>query len=169
MRTLLSSLLTALILVSTATAQRTAAPESTARQRPDMGQLLMKGLKEVDGCLAVKSCDWNDGKSSIVAWFENKAAAVDWYYSDVHQGMIGNKTDGSRQDDEPMKYIVDEDQPIMVIATITPSDEPRLSGIDIPISQISIELFAPLPGGAHVGGRVSPASLEVPHMRDYKR
>ena len=166
MRTLLYLLFTALILTSTATAQRSAAPSATG-QRPDMGKMLMQGLKEVDGCLEVKTCKWNDGKSSIVAWFVDKAAAADWYYSDVHQGMIGNKTDGSLRDDEPMKYLVDEDQPIMVIATLTHSEKPELSGIDIPISQISIELFAPLPGGAQVGGRVSPAAFPVPHMRDY--
>ena len=81
--------------------------------------------------------------------------------------MIGNKTDGAKKADEPMEHIQDDNQPIMVIASLTPAAKPELPGINIPISQISIELFAPLPGGAHVGGRVSPKNFKVPHMRDY--
>ena len=64
-----------------------------------------------------------------------------------------------------MEHVDDEAQPVMVIATLTPSDKPELPGMKIPISQISIELFAALPGGAQISGRVSPETFRVPHMR----
>ena len=67
---------------------------------------------------------------------------------------------------EPLAHVPDDQGPIMVIATITPSDTPEIEGFPVPISQISIELFAPLPGGAHVNGRLAPEAFEVEHMRD---
>lgn len=156
-----------LLIVSTSTAQKTATPPPDTGDRRDMGDLLIQGLKQIDGCLAVKTCEWNDGKQSIVAWFKNKEAAVEWYYSDTHQGLIGTKTEQDQEYHEPMEHVDDEAQPVMVIATLTPSDQPELPGMKIPISQISIELFAALPGGAHISGRVSPETFRVPHMRDY--
>lgn len=143
------------------------AQEVATRPEPprNMGALLMQGLREVEGCLEVKTCEWNDGKRSIVAWFEDKDAAVAWYYSDTHQAMIGTKTDGTMKNQEPMQYVTD--QPVMVIATLTPAHKPELPGVQIPISQISIELFSALPGGAQIGGRVSPPEFKIPHMRDY--
>ena len=155
-----------LAFISTSMAQQTATPPDR-RTQDDMGELLIQGLKDVDGCLAVKTCRWSDGKQSIVAWFENRAAAVSWYYSPTHQSMMGDKTDRALEKNEPMVHVEDTDRPIMVMATLTPADKPELRGIDIPISQISIELFAALPGGAQISGRVSPAGVQVPHMRDY--
>ncbi|MEM7455850.1 MAG: hypothetical protein AAF456_15965 [Planctomycetota bacterium] len=138
-------------------------------QQPDMGTLLIQGLQQTEGCLGVKTCQWDDGKTSIVAWFENKAAAQRWYYSDTHMGMIGGSTDGTVGDEQhaPLTHVEDDDTPIMVIASLTFSDRPELPGINIPISQISIEMFAPLPGGAQMNGRVSPEAFIVPEMNTY--
>ena len=158
------TLFACLAFVSSSFAQQTAAPPA---QQEDMGAILVKGLRAVDGCLQVKTCEWDDGKQSIVAWFENKKAATAWFHSPTHQAMIGGKTDGSIDNMEPMQYLEDENQPIMVIASLTPAAKPELAGMNIPISQISVELFAPLPGGALIGGRVSPPTFHVPHMRDY--
>ena len=135
----------------------------------DMGAMLIRGLKKTKGCIDVKTCQWSDGKQSIVAWFENKKAAVAWYYSGTHQAMMGGQTDGSTTTGKPLEHVKNDKQPIMVIASLTPSKKPELEGVKIPISQISIELFAALPGGAHVGGRVSPKGFKVPHMRDYTK
>ena len=167
-----------LTIGSTAWAQQSIAPSKKSGQQEadqqtdqqqggDMGGMLIKGLQAVDGCIAVKTCDWSDGKQSIVAWFKNKEAVETWYYSRTHQGMMRAMTDGSFEADEPMQHIENEDQPIMVIATLTPSDKMDLPNMKMPISQISIELFAALPGGAHVNGRASPDGFEVPHMKDY--
>ena len=157
------ALLASLVFVSSSLAQQTAPPA----QQEDVGAILVKGLRAIDGCLQVKTCDWDDGKQSIVAWFENKKAATAWFHSPTHQAIIGGKTDGSMDNMEPMQYIEDESQPIMVIASLTPSSKPELPGMNLPISQISVELFAPLPGGAYISGRVSPLDMNVPHMRDY--
>jgi hypothetical protein len=34
----------------------------------------------------------------------------------------------------------------------------------LPISQIAIELYTPLPGGLSLGGTFAPEGMEVPHM-----
>ena len=141
--------------------------QAQGQRGQDMGMVLIRGLKKIKGCIDVKTCQWSDGKQSIVAWFENKKAAVSWYNSATHQAIMGGRTDGTFTGGKPLEHVKDEKQPIMVIATLTPAKKPELEGVKIPISQISIELFAPLPGGAQIGGRVSPEGFKVPHMRNY--
>ncbi|MFG0256781.1 MAG: hypothetical protein ACF8GE_02650 [Phycisphaerales bacterium JB043] len=137
-------------------------------ERPDMGQMLIGGLQQVEGCLGVDAGQYMSGKRTIVAWFENKAAAQRWYYSDTHQYMMTGMGLGEEYEHKPLSHVQDEETPIMVIATITMSEDGTqgVEGFPVPISQVSIELFAPLPGGAHVNGRFSPESFEVPHMTD---
>jgi hypothetical protein len=53
----------------------------------------------------------------------------------------------------------------MVIASMTPAPAPQIEGLPIPISQISIELFTPLPGGASINGRLSPEGFPVEHHK----
>ncbi len=141
--------------------------QQPATQKLDMGDQLIEAIKKTEGCLGVDSCRWQSGKQSIVAWFENKEAVVNWYYNDVHQTMVGGQTAADVQGKKPLEFVTDEDQPIMVVATLTPSRKPELPGVYLPIKQISIELFSPLPGGAHINGRLSPDTFEVPHMRGY--
>jgi hypothetical protein len=65
---------------------------------------------------------------------------------------------------EPLEFVKDDVGPILCIATITPSLKQSVPGFSSPISQISIELYAPLPGGIAFNGKLAPASLKVPHM-----
>jgi len=52
------------------------------------------------------------------------------------------------------------------MATISFDGPPALPASRIPFSQISIELFSPLPGGAFVKERLAPEKFRVEHMRD---
>ena len=142
-------------------------PKADRGKQPDMGEILVRGLKATHGCLGVKTCRWDDGKQSIVAWFEDKDAAATWYHSATHQAMIGDQTDGYDGEKEPLEHVADDGKPIMVIASLTFAERPMLPNMKLPISQISIELFQPLPGGAQVAGRVSPPQVMIPHMKDY--
>ena len=131
----------------------------------DMGQRLIAGLMATPGCLKADATAWRDGRNSIFAWFENKAAVERWYYSDAHQGMMGQFAADPDQR-KPLEHVEDPDAPVLVIATINFNGPPAVPG-PIPFSEIAIELFAPLPGGAFIGRRLSPESFEVPHMRDF--
>lgn len=140
--------------------------ESAAVAQPenDMGQRLAEGLRGIEGCLGVDLAQWESGKNTICAWFENKAAVERWYYSETHKGFMGAL--GARAGDAgPMRH-VDTDGPIMVMATISFDGPPALPASRIPFSQISIELFSPLPGGAFVKERLAPEKFRVEHMRD---
>ncbi|MCB9838413.1 MAG: hypothetical protein H6813_03660 [Phycisphaeraceae bacterium] len=132
-------------------------------QRPDIGGMLIAGLQQSPGCLGVDAGQMMSGKNVIVAWFENKAAVTKWYYSQTHLRAIRQfiKVDF---DHEPLEFVTDEQAPIMVIASITPATEEELAAVGMPISQIAIELFAPLPGGASINGRFSPESFPVEHL-----
>ncbi len=46
------------------------------------------------------------------------------------------------------------------------SDRPQVPGVQMPVSQIAIELYAPLPGGIAAGGRFAPATVKVKGLVD---
>lgn len=139
-----------------------AQPERGAQ--PDVGRMLIEGLKATPGCIGVETAQSESGKACILAWFQDKASVVAWYNSPLHRRMMSGMGGGSHP---PLEHVPDDTKSILVVASITPSDQPEIPGFPGPISQISIELFAALPGGAHVNGRLAPAEFEVPHMIDY--
>jgi hypothetical protein len=117
----------------------------------------------------------------IFAWFEDKKATMRWYESDVHQTFMmgmseaaaasgadtaeGADADTSAKDAERVPLAgVPDGVPVMCIATITPSAKPLVEGFPMPISQVSIELYTPLPGGLSLNGKFAPAALKVPGM-----
>jgi hypothetical protein len=65
-----------------------------------------------------------------------------------------------------MPDVPDNGQPILAVASLTMADKP-VSGItSMPVSQISIELYQPLPGGVALGGRFAPTTMKVPGLVD---
>jgi hypothetical protein len=154
---LLATLLTA--IVSIPTVLTTVGAQSAAGGFPD----LVAGLKATPGCLGVETARTASGKQVIFAWFENKKAALAWYYSDMHRavakGFFPNAPERT-----PMADIPDDGQPIMAIASLTPA--PADGQTTMPFSQIAIELYRPLPGGLAVGGHFAPAAVSVPGLRD---
>ena len=138
-------------------------PKAPQMKIPD----LVGGLKATPGCLGVETARTSSGKNVIFAWFEDKKAAMRWYTSEMHQQVM--KMAGSLPEGRPVPLagVPSDSGPILVIASITPTDKPTLPGFPFPISQISIELYQTLPGGAFVGGRFAPTSVKVSGMRDY--
>ncbi|MBX3365148.1 MAG: hypothetical protein KF866_10310 [Phycisphaeraceae bacterium] len=142
---------------------RTPPPQEAAPAADDLGRFLVESLRGSPGCLEVKTCTWNDRRLTIVAWFEDKPAALRWYYHPVHKRLMAG---ADMTDRPPMQAVPDDVGPIMVMATITPGDhDNRLPGFPMPISQISIELYKPLDAGASVNGRITPQKIDLPHHR----
>jgi len=102
----------------------------------------------------------------IFVWFENKQAVLNWFYSDVHQAYMRALTPGASSGRAPLASIADTQGPILAMASLTMADTPQVTGVRMPISQIAIELYAPLPGGLAAGGRFAPASVKVPELID---
>lgn len=153
---------------ATHTQPRNAPPQGIG----DMGEMLVMGLKSVPGCHGVELAQTQSGRNTIIAWFENREAAMGWIKHPFHQRLMGMAGVDPAQH-RAMQH-VPADVPIMVMATITPSDGPNgtrpgIEGLPMPVSQISIELYTPLPGGAHINGRLTPMAVKVPHMKDYNR
>src|SRR6476659_4767730 len=134
-------------------------------QSPVPGPDLVGALKAVPGCLGVETSRTATGKQVIFAWFENKKALLDWYYSPVHQQLMAQFFPGATSR-TPMPDVVDNGQPILAIASLTMADKPVSGVTSLPISQIAIELYQPLPGGIALGGRLSPTALKVPGLTD---
>jgi hypothetical protein len=124
------------------------------------GEELIKALKEIPGCLGVESGRMTSGKAVIFAFFENKKAAMKWYFSPTHRQLIeslGGDYDGKRR---PMKGVPD-DVPVMAVASITFGGKPASEKLKMPFSQIAIELYAPLTGGLSIGGGFAPDAFRA--------
>ena len=135
-----------------------AAPGAGAQQGlPD----LVAGLKATPGCLGVELARTQSGKQVIFAWFENKQAALKWYYGPTHQAVMRTMAPDAHSGRAPLSGIADDSGPILTIASLTYADAAQVAAIKMPISQIAIELYAPLPGGIAIGGRFAPAGVKV--------
>ena len=127
---------------------------------------LPKALAATPGVLGVELAQTASGKMVIFAWFENKKAALAWYYSQAHQALMKMAGGGAPRPRGPMADVPDDGRPIMAIASVTlsrPQEGIPQTGLP-PVSQIAIELYAPLPGGLAAGGRFAPASVTVPGL-----
>ena len=125
---------------------------------------LVAGLKATPGCLGVELGRMQSGKQVIFAWFENKQALLKWYYSPTHQGVMRMLAPEAKSGRPPLATIPDNTGPIMAIASLTYAEAAQVAAVKMPISQIAIELYAPLPGGLAVGGRFAPGSVKVPEL-----
>jgi hypothetical protein len=140
----------------------------TFAQTPAVQKLpdLVGSLRATPGVLGVDAGQMASRKQVIFAWFENKQAVLNWFYSDAHQAYMRTITPGAGSGRTPLADIADNSGPILAIASLTMSDKPQVAGVQMPISQIAIELYAPLPGGLAAGGRFAPATVNVPGLVD---
>lgn len=142
-------------------------PQTTKPQQafPD----LVGALKATDGCLGVELARTQSGKNVIFAWFQDKKAMLTWYYSESHQEVMDRifVHDGETDSHKPLEGISDDFGPIMAIVSVTMADESKFAETRLPISQIAIELYAPISGGLFLGGRFAPEGVTVPKMHDY--
>src|SRR2546426_6431240 len=130
------------------------------QQRPQGFPDLVGGLKAVPGCLGVETARTASGKNVIFAWFEDKKAVLNWYYSDTHQHAMRMLV-GDQKPDPPLQGVPDDIGPILVIASVTMSDKPKFEGVSMPLSQISIEVYKPVTGGIFLRSRSAPAGLKA--------
>jgi hypothetical protein len=133
-------------------------------QTPGGAPDLVAALKATPGVLGVDAGQMASRKQVIFAWFENKQAVLNWFYSDAHQAVMRMYTPGAASGRKPLADIADASGPILAIASLTMADKAQVAGVQLPISQIAIELYAPLPGGLAVGGRFAPATVKVPGL-----
>ena len=137
--------------------------EQAAKAAPGGGfPDLIRGLKETPGCLGVETAQTTSRKNVIFAWFQDKKSALAWYNSDMHKGLMQGMGAGEARG---LRHVPDDGKPVMVIASITMAIKGKIEGFPIPISQISIELYQPLPGGASINGTFAPKEMEIPQMK----
>lgn len=125
---------------------------------------LVTALKSTPGCLGVETARTASGKQVLFAWFEDKKAVLNWFYSDTHQALMRTLAPGASSGRTPLSTIGDDSGPIMAIASLTYADTATVEGIKLPVSQTAIELYAPLPGGLAAGGRFAPDAVVVPGL-----
>jgi hypothetical protein len=122
---------------------------------------LVAALKASPGCLGVETAQTASGKSVIFAWFEDKKAVLNWYYSDTHQAVMKRFFPGAKRNHKPLADVPDDSGPILAVASITLTAKPSKEN-PLPFRQIAIELYRPLGGGLAVGGRFAPDKMKVP-------
>lgn len=155
----LAAVIASPIFIATVTAQ---APKAAQGGFPD----LVGMLKATPGVLGVDAARGTmNGKMVIFAWFENKKAALTWYHSEGHLTLMQQFSGGNRRKAGPMADVPDDGRPILAIASLTMPATPQAGGdLRSSVTQIAIELYAPLPGGIAAGGRFAPTSVEVPGL-----
>jgi hypothetical protein len=160
MRTIIAACVLALCVADYAAAQAPAGP-------PQGWPNLVAGLRETPGCLGVETAMTATGKNVIFAWFENREAVMRWYRSDMHRDAM-RKYFGNAERRPPLENVPDDSGPLMVIASITFSDKPSFeTTTNLPISQISIEVYKPVTGGSYLGSRFAPEAVQVPGSPAY--
>ena len=127
---------------------------------------LVGALKKSKGCLGVETAMTSSNKQVIFAWFEDKKAVLRWYSSPAHRAVMRGFVSAGANLKKPLEHIEDGTGPIMVVASLTMTEKPTFEGLSLPVSQIAIELYQPLPGGSYLGGRFTPKSVPVAHSRD---
>jgi len=147
-----------------ALAQARPSPGTSAATAPQQPPDLVAALRATPGVLGVEAGQMTSGKQAIFAWFENKQAVLTWFYSDAHQALMRTFTPGAASGRTPLAQIADDSGPILAIASITMSGAPQVGGVQMPVSQIAIELYAALPGGLAAGGRFAPSAVKVPGL-----
>jgi quinol monooxygenase YgiN len=151
------SLAVATVVVSTgASAQPQGAPNVQ-----QMGHQLVESLRAAPGCLGVEVAQTMSGKNVIFAWFQDKESVLAWHNSPTHQRIMDRFFPDRPQNRIPMQHIPDDAGPILTIASLKPATEP-LPGTRMPVSELSIEMYAPLPGGIRLNGGFTPAAVPVP-------
>ena len=110
-------------------------------------------LKATPGVLGVDAGRMMSGKQVIFAWFENKQAVLNWYYSDPHQALVQKYSGSARRPGGPLAGVPDDGRPVLAIASLTMPAPPQNGDVN-----------APLPGGLAVGGRFAPSSVKVPGL-----
>ena len=135
----------------------------TAQSAPVGFPDLVGMLKATPGVLGVDAARGTmNGKMVIFAWFENKKAVLTWYYSAGHQALMTQFSGSARRPGGPMADVPDDGGPILAIASLTmPNPAAGASDPRAAITQIAIELYAPLPGGLAAGGRFAPSTVKV--------
>src|SRR5262245_20739916 len=88
------------------------APQPNPAGFPD----LVGGLKATPGVLGVDTARTTSGKMVIFAWFENKKAVLNWYNSDMHEGLVNQYGGGHRRPGGPLAGVPDEG-PVLAIAS----------------------------------------------------
>jgi hypothetical protein len=134
--------------------------EPSHGDKDDVFPDLAGAVKATPGCLGVETASTDSGKEVIFAWFEDKKAALAWYYSATHQDLMTTFFPDGGASGKPLASVADGSGPIMVIASVTPNEQGPS-----PFKQIAIELYQPLGGGLSIGGRFAPAEMEVPDPR----
>src|SRR2546425_5550816 len=76
---------------------------------------LVAALKATPGCLGVETAKTDSGKQVIFAWFEDKKAALKWYYSDTHKAVIKQFFPNRKLSDHPLAGVPDDGGPVMAV------------------------------------------------------
>src|SRR5262245_2333935 len=115
----------AVMLLGSILANAPAAEPPDADKGKDAGfPDLVAALKATPGCLGVETARTDSGKQVIFAWFEDKKAALKWYYTDTHQAVMKRFLPGRKRSDEPLAAVPDDSGPIMAVASVTLNEKP---------------------------------------------
>ena len=108
----------------------------------------LDALRRSPGCLSAEAGQVGQ-KRAIFAMFRDKAATVEWYRSSAHQTLVDQVRFYRQGDHDPLANVPDGTGPILVIASMTPTNLDKRGGVP---QLLAVELFTPLDAGVRFGG-----------------
>jgi hypothetical protein len=163
-RTFFASLCVGSLVLAGGPAARAVDPQQKEPPKRDLFPGLIEALKSSPGCLGIETAQTHSGKQVIFAWFEDKKAALKWYYNETHRDLMRQFFPDREGGHKPLAHVPDDSGPLMMIASVTMNAKPTKDDPS-PFKQIAIEVYQPLKGGLAIGGSFAPKALKVPEPK----
>jgi heme-degrading monooxygenase HmoA len=114
-------------------------------------------LRAIPGCRGVELAHSESGRHSILAWFEDKEALANWYYSDFHKNL--QRTYYPEEIPGPLLANVPyRGGPIIAIASFGLDEKMDPAAPMLAIRDITVDLFSPLSADTLLGTKVNGES-----------
>ena len=125
-------------------------------------------LDGIEGYLGKHHFVWKgENREALLTWFESGQAVLDWYFTNEHMDAVDAiLTEPIERPDGPLAHLPEDAGPVLVVFYIAAEPEkPVPDGVTLPLRALSIEIYAPLPGGISLYERFSPKEFEIPPPR----
>lgn len=164
----IAGVLTTLSLVATNGIAQSSSNQQASQPEQDQ---IASDIAKTPGCQGVRNLETTDGMKIYFVWFENKKSALAWYESGFHQSALAlvKESFPGQAIHKPLRHVKQKDGPILVVAALTHKDRAKAKPGEFPFTQLSMEMYKPLPGGMSFGGRFAPADVSIPKITEYTR
>jgi hypothetical protein len=114
---------------------------------------IFEALRAIPGCQGVELAHSESGRHSILAWFEDKEALANWYFSDFHKNL--QRTYFPAETPGPfLSGVAYRGGPIVAVASFGLDEDMDPAAPMLSLRDITVDLFSPLSADTLLGMKV---------------